>query len=171
MATEHLISLGHRRIGVITGHGSWCATVDRLAGYHSALMAAGLPIIPDYVRVADFWVEEGYRAALELLALPTRPTAIFAMSDAMAVGVQRAARERGLALPSDLSVVGFDDVQIASVATPALTTVSQPLEELGRHAVAMLYRQINGQPLDANRMELSTRLVVRASTAPPGDRS
>ena len=85
----------------------------------------------------------------------------------MAVGVLHAARERGLQVPADLSVVGFDDVEMAAIVTPALTTVSQPLQEMGRLAVTVLYRQINGQPLDANRVELSTKLVVRDSTAPP----
>jgi LacI family transcriptional regulator len=171
MATEHLIGLGHRRIGAITGYPTWCASIDRLAGYHSALLAAGIPINPSYVREADFWIGEGQRAAHELLSLPARPTAIFAMSDAMAVGVLRAARERGLEVPADLSVVGFDDVEMSAMVTPALTTIAQPLLEMGRLAVSILYRQINGQPLDANRVELSTRLVVRASTAPPRDRS
>lgn len=168
-ATEHLIGLGHRRIGLICGHKGWCATVDRLAGYHSALLAAGLPIVPEYVREADFWIDEGYRAAQELLALPEPPTAIFAMSDPMAIGAIRAAHERGLGVPEDLSVVGFDDVEMAAISTPALTTIAQPLQEMGRLAVTVLYRQIERQPLDASRVELSTRLVVRASTAPRRD--
>jgi len=167
VATEHLIALGHRRIGMITGHNGWCASVDRLAGYHSALLTAGLPIMPEYVREGDFQTDSGFRAAHELLALPCPPTAIFAQSDPMAVGAVRAARERGLTVPGDLSVVGFDDVEMASVTTPALTTVAQPLQEIGRLAVTVLYRQINGQPLDANRVELSTKLIVRDSTAPP----
>ena len=85
----------------------------------------------------------------------------------MAVGVLRAARQRGLQVPSELSVVGFDDVDLAAIVTPTLTTISQPLQEMGRLAVTVLYRQINGQPLDANRVELSTKLVIRDSTAPP----
>jgi LacI family transcriptional regulator len=88
----------------------------------------------------------------------------------MAVGVLRAARERGLEVPRDLAVVGFDDVELASVTTPALTTVRQPLEELGRAGATMLYRLLDGQPLRATRIELSTRLVVRESTAPPPSR-
>ncbi|HWE64574.1 MAG TPA: substrate-binding domain-containing protein, partial [Chloroflexota bacterium] len=167
MATEHLIELGHRRIGLITGPSDWCASVDRTAGYHSALLAAGVPIVPELVRAADFWLEGGGEAAHALLDLPDPPTAIFALNDNMAIGVLRAARERGLDVPRDLSVVGFDDIDIASVAIPPLTTVSQPLQEMGRLAVTVLYRQIEGQSLDANRVELSTRLVVRDSTAPP----
>jgi DNA-binding LacI/PurR family transcriptional regulator len=165
-ATEYLISLGHTRIGVITGPGAACASVDRLAGYHSALHSAGLPIMPDYVREGDFAIDGGYGAALELLALPNAPTAIFAMNDNMAVGVLHAARARNLRVPDDLSVVGFDDVDVAMMVTPTLTTISQPLQEMGRLAITVLYRQINGQPLDANRIELSTKLIVRGSTAP-----
>jgi LacI family transcriptional regulator len=168
-ATEHRIALGHTRIGAITGYPTWNASMDRLAGYRSALLEAGLPIVPEYTRAADFWIQDGRRAAHELLSLPIRPTAIFAMSDAMALGTLYAARERGIDVPGELSVVGFDDVEMASVVTPALTTVSQPLQEMGRMAIAMLYRQINGLPLEANRIELSTRLIVRASTAPPSD--
>jgi LacI family transcriptional regulator len=167
MATEHLIALGHRRIGLISGPKDWNASVDRLAGYHSALLAAGLPILPALAQEADFKIEGGQRAAHRLLALPEPPTAIFAMNDNMALGVMRAAVERGLEVPRDLSVVGFDDVELASVAYPALTTVIQPLQEIGRIAATLLYRQIDGQPLDASRIELSTRLVVRDSTAPP----
>jgi LacI family transcriptional regulator len=166
-ATEHLVGLGHTRIGVITGHHGWCSSIDRLAGYHSALLAAGIPIVPEYVREADFEIEGGKLAALELLALPNRPTAIFAMNDQMAVGVLRAARERSLSVPGELSIIGFDDVTLASITSPALTTVMQPLQEMGRLAVTLLYRQIQGQPLDAYRVELSTKLVVRDSTAPP----
>ncbi len=166
-ATEHLIGLGHRRIGLITGPKEWCASVDRAAGYHSALLAAGLPIVPELVLEADMNLEGGCAAARELLDLPDRPTAIFAINDNMAIGVMRAAREGGLTVPRDLSVVGFDDVDLATVAYPTLTTVSQPLQEMGRMAVSVLYRQIDGQALDAHRIELSTRLIVRDSTAPP----
>ncbi|HVC80887.1 MAG TPA: LacI family DNA-binding transcriptional regulator [Chloroflexota bacterium] len=167
VATEHLTNLGHRRIGLITGPKDWCASVDRTAGYYSALLAAGLPIAPELVRESDFDVEGGRLAAHDLLAFPERPSAIFAINDNMAIGVMSAARERGLAIPRDLSVVGFDDIDLATVASPTLTTVSQPLLEMGRIAVSMLYRQIDGQALDAHRIELSTRLVVRDSTAPP----
>jgi LacI family transcriptional regulator len=130
-------------------------------------MGAGLPAVPEYVREGNFEQESGYRAAAALLALPNPPTAIFALSDPMAIGALRAARQRGLAVPDDLSLVGFDDVDLSRVTTPELTTVSQPLHELGRLAITVLYRQIDGQPLDAYRVELSTRLIVRGSTAAP----
>jgi LacI family transcriptional regulator len=167
IATEHLIALGHKRIATITGPATWSASIDRLAGYHSALLAAGLPISGELVCEADFRIDDGYRAAQRLLSLPDRPTAIFAQNDNMAVATLRASQEHGLRVPDDLSIVGFDDVELASVVSPPLTTVSQPLQEIGRLAVAVLFRQLAGQPLDATRLELSTRLVVRASTAPP----
>jgi DNA-binding LacI/PurR family transcriptional regulator len=170
MATEHLIALGHERIGVITGPPTWCASVDRLAGYHSALLAARCPIRPELVCTGDFTIAGGHRAAHHLLALPDAPTAIFALDDDMAIGVLRAARERGVQVPRDLSVVGFDDVEPALIASPTLTTVRQPLQEMGRVGAALLYRLLDGQPLDATRVELSTRLVVRESTAPPPSR-
>jgi LacI family transcriptional regulator len=170
MATEHLIALGHERIGLITGPPTWCASIDRLAGYHSALLAARRPILPELVCEGDFTIASGYHGAQHLLALPQPPTAIFASDDDMAIGVLRAARERGLTVPRDLSLVGFDDVEPALIASPALTTVRQPLQEMGRVGAALLYRLLDGQPLDATRVELSTRLVVRASTAPPPSR-
>jgi LacI family transcriptional regulator len=166
-ATEHLIELGHTHIGVITGPGVGRLSADRLAGYHAALLSAGLPLVPRLVREADWTVEGGYRAAMELLGLPHTPTAVFALNDAMAIGVLRAARESRLAVPRDLSIVGFDDVELASIAMPSVTTVRQPLQGLGRMGVDVLYRLLRGQRLDATRIELSTRLVVRESTAPP----
>ncbi len=106
--------------------------------------------------------------ARRFLSRADRPTAIFAQNDLMAVATLRAALEMGLRVPDDLSIVGFDDVEPASLVNPALTTVSQPLQEIGRLAVTVLFRQLAGETLDARRVELSTRLVVRASTAPPG---
>lgn len=166
-ATEHLIALGHTHIGVITGPREGRVSADRIAGYQAALLAAGLPLIPRLVREADWTMDGGYRAACELLSLPHMPTAIFAFNDAMAVGVLRAARVQRLTVPHDLSVVGFDDVESASITTPSLTTIKQPLQGLGRMGVEVLYRLLRGQRIDATRIELSTSLVVRESTAPP----
>jgi len=163
-ATEHLLGLGHRRIGVITGRPGEVATRDRLEGYTYALTKRGIPSDPGLVRVDDFEFAGGYRAAIDLLALPDRPTAIFAFNDAMAAGVIRAAREKGLTLPEDLSIVGFDDAETAAYATPALTSVRQPLQDMGRVAVEMLDRLIAQRQLDATRIELSTRLIERSST-------
>lgn len=166
-ATEHLISLGHRRIGIITGPSRGAESVDRLAGYHAALAAAGLPVATELVARADFTMHGGEDAARYLLSLPEPPSAIFAFNDNMAVGALRAAEAVGLTVPDDLSVVGFDDVALASVVTPALTTVRQPLEEMGRAAVVLLYRLLEHKPLETPHIELATRLIVRSSTGPP----
>jgi LacI family transcriptional regulator len=166
-ATDHLLSLGHRRIALITGERGWAATEERLNGYQTALAAAGVLLRPELVVEGDFLRESGYRAAHALLELAEPPTAIFASNDNMAVGAMLAARERGLQIPADLSIVGFDDSEQATIITPPLTTVRQPLEELGRTAVSLLNRLLDRQRVEALRVELATKLVVRDSTAPP----
>ena len=166
-ATEHLLSFGHRRIGVITGPRDWIACTERMNGYHGALAAAGVMPDPALVAVSDF--RNGpvtAAAAAALLDLPDPPTAIFAFNDNVAVGVMRAARARGLRVPEDLSVVGFDDSEQAEIVLPALTTVRQPLAEMGRMAVSLLLRLLENQRVDALRIQLATKLVVRESTAP-----
>jgi LacI family transcriptional regulator len=166
-ATEHLLSLGHRRIGAITGPPACIACTDRLNGYHGALAAAGVLPDPELVAVSDFRNGPATAAAAaKLLDLPDPPTAIFAFNDNVAVGVIKAARSRGLRIPEDLSVVGFDDSEQAEIVTPALTTVRQPLAEMGRMAVSLLLRLLENQRVDALRIELATKLVVRESTAP-----
>jgi DNA-binding LacI/PurR family transcriptional regulator len=165
-ATEHLLSLGHRRIAVIGGQPFRCATA-RLAGYHAALQEAGAPVDPALVMPGSFRVEAGYAAANTLLDLPEPPTAIFAGNDLQAMGVYRALYERGLRVPDDMSVVGFDDVPLVSLLTPALTTVRQPVREMGALATRMLLRIVAGKPLESTRVELATSLVARESCAPP----
>jgi LacI family transcriptional regulator len=165
-ATDHLLELGHRRVGAVTGPRTWAATVERLNGYQAALGGAG--ILPDgkLVVEGDFLIDGGRAAAAALLALPEPPTAIFAFNDNMAVGALEAARARGLRVPQDLSVVGFDDSERAAIVTPTLTSVRQPLEEMGRVAVSLLTRLLEGQRVEALRLELATKLIVRESTAP-----
>jgi LacI family transcriptional regulator len=164
--TDHLLTLGHRRIAHISGPRSWAATEERIEGYHGALAAAGNLPSGELLAEGDFEIAGGYAAACRLLDLREPPTAIFAANDNMAVGALRAARERGLAVPADLSVVGFDDAEIAQSVTPALTTVRQPLGELGRTAVSLLMRLIEGQRVETLRVELATRFVLRDSTGP-----
>jgi LacI family transcriptional regulator len=166
-AVEHLLSLGHRRIAAITGPRGWIATEDRLRGYRGALAAGGVMPSPELVVESDFRADGGVTAALSLLDLPDPPTAIFAFNDMLAVGAMQAARERGVRIPEDLSVVGFDDTFEASIVTPALTTVRQPLAEMGRMAVNLLVRQLQNQRIEALHVQLETKLVVRESTAPP----
>jgi LacI family transcriptional regulator len=166
-AMRHLLELGHRRIGAITGPADWVATEDRLRGYHAALVAAGIMPQPELVVRSDFEIPGGVAAAELLLDAAEPPTAIFAFNDNLAIGAIRAARARGLRVPEDLSVVGFDDVEHATVVSPSLTTIRQPLAEMGRMAVSMLMRLLERQRFETAHVELGTRLVVRGSTAPP----
>ena len=131
---------------------------------------AGIVHDPGLVRYGDFQHEGGFRCGGELLDLDDRPTAIFAGSDQQALGVYEAARRRGLLIPEDLSVVGFDDLPVARWLSPPLTTVRQPLIEMGRVAAEMLGHLIEGSRLRSQRMELSTDLLVRESTAAPRSR-
>lgn len=165
-ATEHLIRLDHRRIAVITGPRGWMATEERLRGYRGALGEAGISPDPVLQVESDFNHDGGHRATEQLLALPEPPTAIFAFNDMLAVGALQAARQHGLSVPDDISVVGFDDTSEASIVHPTLTTVRQPLAEMGRLAVAQLVRLLQSQRIEALQVELATRLVVRESTGP-----
>ena len=135
-ATEHLLSLGHRRIGAITGFPDMLCSLARLDGYRSALERAGFAADPALIKYGDFQHEGGFARAVELLDLPDPPTAIFAGSDQQAFGVYEAARQRGLRIPDDLSVVGFDELPVSRWASPPMTTVRQPLAEMGSAAAA-----------------------------------
>lgn len=166
MATRHLIELGHRRIAAITGPADMMCSLARLDGYRSAMNTAGLEVDPEHVRFGDFHVDGGRRAAMELLAGPDAPTAIFAGSDLQALGVIEAARTLGLRVPEDLSVVGYDDVPVAQWASPRLTTIHQPLRLMAEEASRMVLRLRDGINDGQTRLDLATSLVVRDSTAP-----
>jgi LacI family transcriptional regulator len=166
-AMKHLLSLGHTRIAAITGPRGMKATEDRRRGYYAALAAAGIMPDPKLEIEGNFEISGGVEGAAALLGLPEPPTAIFAFNDNMAIGVMQTARARGVAVPESLSVVGFDDLEEAEIVTPALTTIRQPLAEMGRIAVSLLMRLLENQRLEALHVELGTRLVVRDSTAPP----
>ncbi|MEH1129968.1 LacI family DNA-binding transcriptional regulator [Micromonospora sp. CPCC 206061] len=164
IATEHLLSLGHRNIALINGpERIWCCQ-EREAGYRDAMAAAGVAVDPRLVRYGNLHVDEGHRIGAEILALPDRPTAIFAGNDLQAMGVYQAAREARLRIPEDLSVVGFDDVPVAGWMGPALTTVRQPLTDMGVAAAGMLLALASGDKPAPARVELPTTLVVRGST-------
>jgi LacI family transcriptional regulator len=165
-ATDHLTQCGHRRIGAIGGPPEYLCTRARLDGYRSALEGAGLTYDPLLVRYGDFQHESGFVLGGALLDLDDPPTAIFAGCDTQAMGVYEAARQRGLRIPEDLSVVGFDNLPLAAWLSPPLTTVAQPLTEMGRAAAQMLGSLIDGLPLVSRRVELATELIVRESTAP-----
>ena len=167
-ATEHLLDLGHRRIAVIGGPHEMMCSQERIAGYEAAMGRAGIGVSRSLIRHGDFYVGGGSKAAAALLGLRDRPTAIFAGSDEQARGVYDEAHARGLRIPQDSAVGGFDDTCEASIVTPTLTTVRQPLAEMGRMAVALLVRMLHDQRIEALHVELETKLVVRGSTAPPG---
>jgi LacI family transcriptional regulator len=166
-ATEHLLQLGHTRIAVISGPDPFLCSRARVDGFRYALDRAGVELDPELVRYGDFQHEGGFRCAAELLDLDNPPTAIFAGSDQMALGVYEAARQRGLLIPRDLSVIGFDDLPVTRWLSPPLTTVRQPLRDMGRMAAEMLWSLVEGQRMRSQRMELATELIVRESTAPP----
>ena len=167
-ATQHLLGLGHRRIGYVGGPpGSGCNQA-RLHGYRAALESAGIPADTALVENEHFTYDVGLRAGAQLLDLPCRPTAVVGGSDTIALGVIEAARLRGLRVPADLSVTGFDDTELARMASPPLTVVRQPLREMGRVALKTVLRLAAGETLDSHHVELATELVVRSTTGPPG---
>ena len=171
-ATEHLIHLGHRRIGFVRGTPGSVPAAERLQGYLSALTMHDLPHDAKLVTGDAFSAESGLRAGLTLLSLPeeVRPTGVFCANDAVALGVYQAARQLELHVPDDLSVVGFDDSLLAPLVTPPLTTVNQPLEDMGAAAVRTLVDLSQGRPVSGTPIRLATSLALRASTAPPPSR-
>ncbi|MGW4644389.1 LacI family DNA-binding transcriptional regulator [Sphaerisporangium sp. NPDC004334] len=166
-ATRHLLDLGHRRIAIITGAPHVLSSRARLDGYRAAMDAAGVPVDPALVVAGDFDVAEGLAHARALLALPDPPTAVFAGNDATAVGVYQAADQAGVRIPHDLSVVGFDDLPMAQWLVPPLTTIRQPLTDMAAAATGMLVALMDGGRPPQTRLEFTTQLVTRRSTAPP----
>lgn len=169
-ATEHLLGLGHRRIGFIAGPPRLLCSRARLDGYRAALEAGGVPIDDGLIAAGEFNHESGFSGAAALLTLPDPPTAIFASSDEMAFGAYEAVRRRGLRVADDVSVIGFDDLPESRWSSPPLTTVRQPLAEMGLLAARTVLRLAQGEPVDTPRVELATDLVVRDSSAPPSTR-
>ncbi|GAA2400934.1 LacI family transcriptional regulator [Catellatospora methionotrophica] len=166
-ATEYLIGLGHRRIGFIAGPPRLMCSRARLDGYRAGLESAGLPVDDDLIYQGDFYHESGYAGGSRLLQLPEPPTAIFASSDQMALGVYEAIRRQGLRVADDVSVVGFDDLPEVRWSSPPLTTIRQPLSEMGMVAARTVLRLAQREKIESPRIELATELVVRDSTAPP----
>jgi LacI family transcriptional regulator len=167
-ATEHLLSLGHRRVAYLGGVAGSSVNQARMHGYLAAMAAAEAPVLEGYVRSGNFQYRDGLDEGRALLDLPERPTAVFVASDESAAGLVEAARSRGLQVPQDLSIVGFDDTQVARLTSPPLTTVRQPVREMGSVALRTALRLAAGEKLDSHHVELATELVVRASTARPG---
>lgn len=166
-ATKYLIELGHRRIGFITGVPQLNSARERLDGYRAALRHYSIAFDEALVVEGDYMTRGGYTGTQQLLGLRQRPTAIFASNDLSAFGVLDAIHAAGLRIPEDISVVGFDDIPLASLAFPKLTTVRQPLVQIGRVAVRLLLERLDNPDIEARRVTLATELVVRDSCAPP----
>jgi len=168
-ATRYLLDLGHRRIACLTSPTLREVILQRLAGYRDALTERGITPDPALIHNgSNARFETGFTAAPILLGLPDPPTAVLSFNDLMAIGFMHYAAEAGLAVPAQLSVVGFDDVRLARFVLPALTTVAQPKYEMGRQAAELLLRRIWGEDGPPVRRVLEVSLVVRNSTAPPG---
>lgn len=163
-AMGHLISLGHRRIGHICGPENLPSALVRRQGYLEALSGAGVEPRPEYLLPGAYSPEAGYAGARQLLSLAEPPTAIFAANDEVALGVLDAAREMGISIPGQLSLVGVDDRPVSALVTPPLTTVRQPFEEIGRRATRLLVDLIAGEGVAPATERFAPRLVVRGST-------
>jgi LacI family transcriptional regulator len=162
-AMIYLLNLGHRRIGFISGRFDLMSADRRLLGYKESLAQAGIPIDPDLIVQGDFTAGAGLSCARQLLSLPVPPTAIFAANDQSALGAYQAAREAGLSIPGDLSIVGFDNIPDAALVEPGLTTVDQSIQEMGKIAIQMLVKLIEGEALENKIIKTTTRLVIRES--------
>jgi LacI family transcriptional regulator len=168
-AVEYLLRLGHRRIGIVTGLPHLSTSAERLKGYRRALHKAGITLDPELVRQGDFRQEGAFQAAQSLLALRSRPTAIFASNNLMAIGTMLAVRAAGLSCPEDVSLACFDDFDWAGVFHPRLTVLRQPTAEIGQRAMELLLERLGGAKNGAapHHITLKAELVVRDSCAPP----
>ena len=165
-AMAHLMALGHRRIGLIFGVAMAEMALDRLLPYQESLQAAGLPVAPELIVNCGATMEDGYQAAMQLLALPDRPTALLAVNDLLAMGVLRAASDCGLRVPADVSLVGFDDIPGARFLVPRLTTASKDAVHMGREAIRLVLSRLHDPALPRQIVTFPTRFVIRESTGP-----
>jgi LacI family transcriptional regulator len=163
IAVNHLLGLGHRRIGCITGSMNLVSGANRLAGYITALTAAGVPFQQELVAEGDFTEPGGRRAVAQLLELENPPTAIFACNDLMAIGAINGARERGISIPQDLALAGFDGIRSGELISPKLTTVVQPIYQMGLLAGELLVKSILGEEITTRHMLLPLDLKIRES--------
>lgn len=163
---DYLISLGHRRIGVISGLKDNPHAIDRMKGFKESLAEAGIPFEPGLVAEGDFTMWSGLNSAFQFCHMKERPTAIFCMNDEMAIGAIQTLKSQGIRVPEDVSVTGFDDIAYSKYCDPSLTTMSQPAEEMGKMATDMLLRIIEGETLSQTECVLPTEFIIRKSTAP-----
>lgn len=167
LATRHLIELGHRRIGFLSGRPDLRSAILRETGYRRALQEAGIPFDPALVLNGDYRQDTAREPSRVLLSMQDRPTAIFAANDLSAIGLAATAAEMGVEIPGDVSIIGFDDIPEAARISPPLTTIRQPMQGLGAAAARLLVALMNGAAPSSPDVVLPTRLVQRGSTAPP----
>lgn len=165
-ATEHLIQAGHRPIGMITGPIGWKSAQDRAQGYRLALESAGIPFDPLLVEHSDWSFESGYRAMERLLERAPHLTALFAQNDRIAIGAMRALREAGRDIPRDMAIVGYDDIPVAAYCHPPLTTIRQPMIEVGQLAARLLIQLVENPETERREVLLKPELVKRDTTLP-----
>lgn len=165
MATEYLIAKGHTKIGIISGSINSYPTHQRMLGYQTALMEHHLPFLPEYIRTGHWKYEDGYQQGLQLMKLENPPTAIFSMSDVMAYGAMNAIRSLKKDIPSDVSIIGFDNLQMSSYSWPALTTVHLPLKEIGTSSARLINDLLNKTSQPPHATHLQCKLIERDSVA------
>lgn len=165
MATEHLIGLGHRRIACLAGPANLNSSAQRIEGWRSALAKAGLAASSELLWHSDFTSQGGFNTMQAILASPLAPTAVFVCNDLMSIGALSAAHQAGIQIPQQMSLIGFDDIELAQFASPALTTIAQPKQRIGIAAVDMLLERIQGGRIQARQVILLPELIVRNSTA------
>jgi LacI family transcriptional regulator len=171
-AVDHLISLGHRRIGMVANADlSYTVSTTRVQGYRQALAAHGIPFDEELLTAGHYSLQSGHDGMLRLLALPRPPTAVFVSSDRMALGAMSAARERGLRIPEDIAIVGYDDLFMAAHTSPPLTTVRTPIDAISTRSTQMLIDAIRGRPIEPRQVILPVELVVRQSCGAVPDRT
>ncbi|MCG8500760.1 MAG: LacI family DNA-binding transcriptional regulator [Firmicutes bacterium] len=163
-AVQHLIELGHQRIGMISGTNHCISTFQREAGYKKALEDAGIAFDDALILKGEYGFKSGFRAAKQFLHRDKRPTAIFAMSDMMAIGAMKAIKERGLQIPDDMAVVGFDNIRFSTMVEPQLTTISQPQYDIGCIAMDLLLKQMKGELKEPQHIFVEHELIIRKST-------
>ena len=161
-AVSHLIERGHQKIATITGPQDMAAGIDRLRGYQDCLQQAGIPLNPDWIKQGDFEPESGYSAMVDILA-GEQPTAVFAASDSMAFGALPAIHEHALHIPEDIAIIGFDDNKLYTNNTPPLTTIRQPITQLGERAAGLLLQLLSDTPPESHLI-LEPELIIRQST-------
>ncbi len=166
-ATEYLINLGHRRIGLVAAPTNISVGADRLLGYQKALREHGIPEDKSLIEIGNFKETGGYQAAMNLLELELRPTAIFSVNNLMTMGTLKAINEKGLRIPDDISVIGFDDMPWLTLITPPLTAVRQPVYKMGAEAAKLLFERMNSDiGKSPARIILKPELIIRGSTSP-----